>query len=452
MASFSQSDSTALRQVLRSQLSVGAPELTARLGISQPTLARRIVADASIVRLGKARASRYALAQNVRNMGNSWPLYRVDADAQLERVGVLHALAYQQQGMALTMERDVPALRVGEFAVGKDAVYPDLPWWLDDQRPQGFLGRALAKSLPPSLQLPQNILRWQRDDVLQALLSAGHDAIGNWILGEYNAQQALRSIQQPTPAIRREDRPQQFVRLAEQALAGELVGSSAGGEQPKFLTRVEDAEGVTQHCIVKFTERLESPAARRWANLLRCEHIALEVLRTHGFPAAQSEIVEGGGRVFLQTTRFDRTAVGGRYGVVSLAAFDAAYLGMGGASWWQVAPRMQQLGWLGAEDAQRLSVIGWFGELIANTDMHFGNVSFYLDDQQPLRLAPVYDMLPMLYRPSPQGEIVERNFGPVLPLPEQREAYAQAAMMAREFWASVENQVGNDCGLLAPKL
>lgn len=424
--------------MLRSQLSLSAPELTARLGISQPTLARRIASDASIVRLGKARASRYALAQDVRNMGSSWPLYRVDADAQLERVGVLHALAYQQQGMAFTMERDVPALRVGEFAVGKDAVYPDLPWWLDDQRPQGFLGRALAKSLPPTLPLPQNILRWQRDDILQALLSAGHDAIGNWVLGEHNAQQTLRSIQQPTPAIRRDDRPQQFARLAEQALAGELVGSSAGGEQPKFLTRVESADGA-QHCIVKFTERVEYPAAQRWADLLRCEHIALEVLRAHGFPAAQSESVEGGGRVFLQTTRFDRNAAGGRYGLVSLATFDAAYLGMGGAPWWQVAPRMQQLGWLSAEDAQQLSIIGWFGELIANTDMHFGNVSFYLDDQQPLRLAPVYDMLPMLYRPGPQGEIVERSFNPALPLPEQRDPYEQAEIMARQFWVRVAN-------------
>lgn len=379
-------------------------------------------------------------------MGSSWPLYRVDADAQLERIGVLHALAYQQQGMALTMEQDAPALREGEFAVGKDAVYPSLPWWLDDQRPQGFLGRALVKSLSPVLHLPQNILSWQRDDVLQVLLSAGNDAIGGWVLGEYNAQQVLRSIRQPTPAISRCDRPKRFAELAEQALAGELVGSSAGGEQPKFLTRVEDADGVAQHCIVKFTERMGSPAAQRWADLLRCEHIALEVLCEYGFPAAQSEIVEGGGRVFLQTTRFDRNAAGGRYGLVSLAAFDGAYLGMGGASWWQVAPRMQQLGWLSAKDSHRLSVIGWFGELIANTDMHFGNVSFYLNDQKPLCLAPVYDMLPMLYRPSIQGEIVERNFSPVLALPEQRVFHQEAMVMAQDFWQRVgcDNAVSPD--------
>ncbi|MDQ8208272.1 HipA domain-containing protein [Coraliomargarita sp. SDUM461003] len=54
------------------------------------------------------------------------------------------------------------------------------------------------------------------------------------------------------------------------------------------------------------------------------------------------------------------------------------------------------------------------GELIANTDMHWGNLSFFLPEQSPYPLAPVYDMLPMRFRPSSTGEVIERTFEPTL--------------------------------------
>ncbi len=43
-----------------------------------------------------------------------------------------------------------------------------------------------------------------------------------------------------------------------------------------------------------------------------------------------------------------------------------------------------------------------FGRLIGNTDMHFGNLSLWVDDlsRGRFRLAPIYDMLPMRYRPD----------------------------------------------------
>jgi hypothetical protein len=43
-----------------------------------------------------------------------------------------------------------------------------------------------------------------------------------------------------------------------------------------------------------------------------------------------------------------------------------------------------------------------FGQFIANTDMHFGNLSFFVDDvTRPVFVpTPVYDMLPMKWRPS----------------------------------------------------
>lgn len=60
-----------------------------------------------------------------------------------------------------------------------------------------------------------------------------------------------------------------------------------------------------------------------------------------------------------------------------------------------------------------------FGQLIAYTDMHDGNLSFVPGQPGPW-LAPVYDMLPMLYAPQRGVELPERAFTPRLPLPAER--------------------------------
>lgn len=78
-----------------------------------------------------------------------------------------------------------------------------------------------------------------------------------------------------------------------------------------------------------------------------------------------------------------------------------------------------------------------FGKLIANTDMHFGNLSFYLSDQLPYRLAPVYDMLPMRFRPSPSGEIVDNKYKPSLPKPGDALAWQKMLPHATEFWETI---------------
>jgi serine/threonine protein kinase HipA of HipAB toxin-antitoxin module len=43
-----------------------------------------------------------------------------------------------------------------------------------------------------------------------------------------------------------------------------------------------------------------------------------------------------------------------------------------------------------------------FGQFIGNTDMHFGNLSFFVDNvaRPRFEVAPIYDMLPMMWRPS----------------------------------------------------
>jgi hypothetical protein len=75
------------------------------------------------------------------------------------------------------------------------------------------------------------------------------------------------------------------------------------------------------------------------------------------------------------------------------------------------------------------------GRLIANTDMHTGNLSFQpLGPPATLTPAPAYDMLPMLYAPLAGGEAPARSFEAPLPLPPQRTVWTAACTAAIAFW------------------
>lgn len=80
-----------------------------------------------------------------------------------------------------------------------------------------------------------------------------------------------------------------------------------------------------------------------------------------------------GGRVFLQSQRFDRTAQGGRVGMVSLEAYDARYVGLG-HPWSALAALTHRAGSerLNASDVQTLCLLDAYGALIANNDRHHG--------------------------------------------------------------------------------
>jgi hypothetical protein len=96
---------------------------------------------------------------------------------------------------------------------------------------------------------------------------------------------------------------------------------------------------------------------------------------------------------------------GGRVPLVSLRSLDGAFLGMRGASWDKVAITMREEGWLEENDAALLASLWRFGTLIQNTDMHFRNASFVISPNKSAKLAPVYDMLPMRYRPQAEGKV-----------------------------------------------
>ena len=95
----------------------------------------------------------------------------------------------------------------------------------------------------------------------------------------------------------------------------------------------------------------------------------------------------------------------------------------------------------------RVRHLWWFGRLIANTDMHAGNLSFSLGEAPgTFNPAPTYDMLPMLYAPLPGGEVPPRGFEPALPSPPQRAVWLVACGAAIEFWmrAARDRRIGGD--------
>jgi hypothetical protein len=369
-------------------------------------------------------------------------LFRIDVDGQPHDFGALTAL--YGSGSLVSLAGSVDWLR-DEFV---DGLFPGVPWFLDDQRPQGFLGRQFAQRWSRELGLSPDILRWNDDAVLAALLLHGEDGPGNFVLGEGALERALQSDPDVTPA---ESRAHRYAELATAALAGESVGSSAAGEQPKFTTIVDDGEGNLRHVIVKFSEPVDNhPAARRWADLLMCEHLAGELLAEQGNASSPTELIWSQGRLCLEVTRFDRVGAHGRRGTVTLAAWSDAHDGERD-DWPSATQRMLTNGWVGGDVVAKVRERWWFGRLIGNTDMHFGNLSFFLDNALPLLLTPSYDMLPMLYRPASSGEVVAREFQVPVPTPAILPVWRTVAAWAETYWQRVaaHAEISHDFRMIA---
>lgn len=212
-------------------------------------------------------------------------------------------------------------------------------------------------------------------------------------------------------------------------------GSSAGGEQPKFPAIV--GPELTP-VLVKFSPRIEDNVGRRRADLLICEHISLEVIRESGHAAAQAELVEGDAQVFLEVRRFDREGRRGRKGLASMRVLDAEFVGSG-RSWTEISTGLLTQRVIDKETDSEIRWREMYGHLTGNTDMHPANVSFFFQLPRVNALAPAYDMLPMLYAPQ-NDQIIDREFAPPSPGPEDSENWRSAWDAACRFW----RRVGSD--------
>lgn len=408
---------------LRDRLLAGpqdAATLQAWLNVSQATLSRQINRDDQIIQYGRARATRYALRRPLRDVPE-FPLWQISDSGQSQSagrlIGIWPAGSYLYQSGA------------GEWR------YCDgLPWFLNDMRPQGFLGRAWGRECARLLQLPEDIRQWQDDHCLLALSVRGSDLPGSMIVGEESYR---RWLQQELPsAIILDQRSQRFPQIAREALAGEEPGSSAGGEQPKFPALLQDADGTRFHALVKFTPAHSNENSQRWCDLLRAEALALRLMNQHGLAAATADLVTSAeGQLFLQVRRFDRPGERGRRAMISLEAVQAEFIGQL-SRWPQALTALVAQQLLSEEDARRGALQWAFGCLIANSDMHAGNLSFFTD-QTRLALTPAYDMLPMRFAPNGAGHMHSSAVAARLDTHLSRAVWQVALELAQIYWDQI---------------
>jgi hypothetical protein len=415
-------------ETIRIRLSAGslsAHQLIESLGISQPTVSRALIElGDEIVRIGAARSIQYALRDTVRGLPDI-SVNRVDSEGRIRQFGTL-----------------VPVRPEGFVMCQADGVtrYSDgLPWWLLDMRPQGYLGCAYATRYGAALGLPERLLDWTDTHALRAMLVHGFDVVGNLLLGEI-ARDHFLAARIPDP-IMEEQKGQEYARLALEASHGEMPGSSAGGEQPKFTTYAMTAEG-SRHVIVKFSEMLESPVSERWRDLLLAEHLALETLNQSGVLAAKTQIVDHGYQRFLEVERFDRIGELGRRAVISLAALDAEFIGLGTGGWPVMARRLAASGEICSEAVDSAALLWAFGTLIGNSDMHSGNLAFVSEHGRPYNIAPAYDMTPMAFAPRSGGGLPDTIPDATIHASVNNETWLHAEELAQKFLSRVMSETG----------
>lgn len=414
-----------------------AEDLAKRLKVSRPTVQRALKQlGPQVVKLGVTRRTRYALKRSVVGKQHTFRITRLNSTGrqlahEWAQLTALHGgwqLTWVSEGV-----KPEWADRVHDHA----GYCEGLPFFLTDLRPQGYLGRALIRQLPAALDWPQDPRNWTDDHTLAYLCQHGHDLPGNLVIGDHIVAQAMRGTSEQ--AVSYNERENHYPAMVAQATAGNVAGSSVEGEQPKFTTWLrDDATGQIEAVIVKFTDRLDTPTGRRWADLLAGEQIARRIVASTSLADAEfpdSEIFDFSGRRYYQITRFDRLGRHGRRGLVSLRALhDAGFTGEDTNDWVVAAEGLRRAGWISEGDLRVVRLRKAFGQLIGNTDMHFGNLAFYLDDRLPLRLAPLYDMLPMLWAPRPGDGEPNPEFNPTLPLPHELEVWKEAASLAETFW------------------
>lgn len=425
-----------LAPLLMTRGPVSAPDLAAALRVNRTTIVRALAEFGDeLVTLGATRSTRYLLRRPVQNAGNRWPIYVMDETGRARLWATLESL-YERR-WRVTWGETAPAW-AAHFSDG-EGLWQGFPFFLADARPEGFLGRAIARQVSRSLAVPDDPRTWSDDHTLVYLQAAGEDLPGSLVVGDECLRRGLaRSVipreEHMTAKAECESRYPTLAQLA----AGSLPGSSAGGEQPKFLTTLRDDAGSFQPVLVKFSPPMDQPTGRRWADLLLCEFHALEVLAGQNLASGGGRILDAGGRRFLEVPRFDRVGTGGRRGVVSLAALHPVAMGFDSRTAWPAAAQeLQREGLIDANAFSTVLLLHAFGELIGNSDMHAGNLAFWLDETLSFRVTPVYDMLPMLWAPGVQGEILERRFSPAPPLPASREHWQKAAAWAAVFWERV---------------
>jgi serine/threonine-protein kinase HipA len=278
--------------------------------------------------------------------------------------------------------------------------------------------------------------------LIRYLLESGSNRIGaldfQVSASEYEPRDTQGRLVEIVEAGDRLARGETFSPELDEALT---YGSAVGGARPKAI--VVDDTGPRRELIAKFSVSTDTFP---W---MQAEAIGMELSRRCGLAAAATALPTAAGRDVLLVDRFDRSAVGGRLGVLSgltllglhelAGARHGSYVDLVDV----IATSFEHPDATLAELFARLVV----NILIGNTDDHPRNVAA-LWDGTTLRLSPAYDMCP---QPRPTGETAQAMaFGP----DGQRDARLDACIDAawiyrlsrRDAAALVDRCVAVVCG------
>jgi len=397
---------------LLSRRTMAMNEIILATGSSQPTLSRTIhdLPDSVQFRVRGVRTPRYGVIRRLPgNIAGHQKVYRVTAKGSVLEAGSVSLLSGGETFMQMA-------------TVGR--LYDGLPPSMAFAAPSGFLGRQTAHAVAADLQLPDSLRDWSDDHRAAYLLARGWNLAGDLVFGDAALVHVMefRGVAPTAAGLKLEVYSQMTSNIKSSA-----VGSSAGGEQPKFLAYTQDRG----HVLVKF-----AALDTRMAELLRMENVALDCLRGTGIPCATTHFVEHAGYAYLEVERFDRAGAHGRVGMVSAGALDDEIFGQRD-SWSQFADRCEAKGILGAKQAHRLHIMAAYSELIGNSDRHFENISLLLDGTgEVCDVAPAYDILPMRYAPIGAGVVPELD--PIAPklgsIGARAGVWDAAGRAAQEFW------------------
>jgi hypothetical protein len=411
-----------------------ARELGLALSVSQPTVSRLLNAsqasNAHIARFGQGRSTVYALYESVLGLPPQLVLYWVDAQGHSTQIAQVHHLS---GGRLFVEPVDAPPQRF-EPAVGRA-----LPWWLSSLLLQGYLGKLRHAELSAAQpMLPALLDQWSSTHHLYAHAHGQVDGRGALLVNA--AQVQLWHQMGLVEGVRNEQVAQHYDALANhQVQQGSPGGSSADGEQAKFIVRRQAVQSVTE-VIVKFSPPRDTPFGQRWHELLWTEQIAHEVLRAAGVDVPHSRIVSTPQRTYFESERIDRVGRAGRRHMIPLAVVHHAFV-PGSYQHWSATLKMlatQQR--VDAAVLQQVETLRAFGHLIGNTDMHGGNYSLIVPTPADLWRgrfvpAPVYDMLCMRWAPS-LGVAPDYAWfdAAALLAPLAPDAVAKGKALALHFW------------------
>ncbi|WP_174994803.1 HipA domain-containing protein [Pandoraea anhela] len=403
-----------------------AQELMADLSISQPTLSRTIREAPELFtsfRISGDRTPKYgALRQLPGGLSPRQTVYRISTDGAIAPCA---RVEFMTGGATL------------ELADSRNTLYEGLPPHMTFATPSGFLGRQVARAVALEMQFPESLRDWSDDHRVAYLFTRGLNLPGDLVYGDASLERemAFRRLQ-PIPSAQKLDHYQDMANQLKDA----SYGSSAGGEQPKFLSLTEDVG----HVIVKFAKR-----GSRMADLLSLEHLALQSLSIATVSSASTSLLATDSYTFLEVQRFDRIGRFGRIGMLSAGAIDDEYFGKRN-TWSEFATRCEQARYLSASEAEKIHVMAAFSELIGNGDRHFENISLLLNERGGFdRVAPAYDILPMNY--APVGAGIDPDLSPITPkigtIGAKPNVWGRAYPAAKTFWERVQQ---GDCSLPIP--